>query len=79
MTQAHYRIAPHDGGWAYTLDGSFSEPFESRERAVQAARQAAAEQGVAGDTLVIEYQDQAGEWHRELSQGTDRPDVDVVA
>lgn len=77
MAKMHYKVVPHDGGWAYTLDGAFSEPFASREAALVAARRAAAEQHVPGDTAHIEYQDAVGAWHTELSQGVDRPDVDV--
>ncbi len=78
MPHVHYRVVPHDGGWAYTLDGAFSEPFASRAEALRAAQRAADEQRVPGDTLTIQYQDQAGEWHTEISPGNDRPDADVV-
>ncbi len=30
-----------------------------------------------GQTEGIEYEDERGKWHRELSSGTDRPDTDV--
>jgi hypothetical protein len=78
MTKIHYGIVQHDGGWAYKLDGVFSEPFPSRAAALAAARTVAAEQHIAGDTTHIEYQDEAGEWHSEESPGDDRPDADVV-
>lgn len=78
MAHAHYRVIQHDGGWAYTLDGAFSEPFATRERALQAAHRAAAEQRVPGNTVLIEYEDDAGRWHTELSRADDRPDADVV-
>ena len=39
----------------------------------------AAEQHVPGNTAHIEYQDEKGVWHTELSEGGDRPDADVVA
>ncbi len=77
MTHVHYRVVPHDGGWAYTLDGVFSEPFAARALAVRAAHRAAAEQQLSGDTVMIEYQDEAGQWHTELSQAGDRPEADV--
>lgn len=79
MPKLHYRVVAHDGGWAYTLDGVFSEPFASRELALRAAREVAEEQHVAGETTHIEYQDAEGAWHSEMSDGTDRPDTDVVA
>jgi hypothetical protein len=79
MAKIHYRITPHDGGWAYQLDGVFSEPHPSRAAALAAAKRAAAEQHIPGDTVHIEYQDEAGKWHSELSAGDDRPDADVIA
>ena len=30
MTHVTYKIVEHDGGWAYTVDGVFSEPFSNR-------------------------------------------------
>jgi hypothetical protein len=79
MARIHYRIVAHDGGWAYKLNDVFSEPFSSRSAALAAARRVAAEQRVPGDTTQIEYEDESGKWHTELSEGDDRPDVDVVA
>lgn len=78
MAHVHYRIVQHDGGWAYMLDGAFSEAFPTRNAAVAAAKTVASEQHLAGDTTQIEYQDETGKWHSELSEGSDRPDVDVV-
>jgi hypothetical protein len=79
VARIHYRIVQHDNGWAYKLDDVFSEPFATREAAVAAAKRVAAEQHVPGDTLHIEFQDADGNWHSELSEGTDRPDIDVLA
>jgi len=78
MIRIHYRIVQHDGGWAYKLGDVFSEPFRTHDAAVAAARRVAAEQHVPGETAYIEYQDASGKWHTETSEGTDRPDVDVV-
>jgi hypothetical protein len=77
MANNHYRIVPHDGGWAYTFSGVFSEPFRSRAAALAAAKRVVAEQHTPGDTVEIEYQDEGGRWRRETAQGMDRPDVDV--
>ena len=78
MAKLEYRVVAHDGGWAYTLDGVFSEPFASRDLALRAAREVAEEQHVAGETTQIEYQDAEGGWHSELSDGGDRPETGVV-
>jgi Uncharacterized protein conserved in bacteria (DUF2188) len=79
MARIHYRIVAHDGGWAYKLNDVFSEPFPSKSAALAAAKRVAAEQHVPGDTTHIEYEDETGTWHTELSEGDDRPDADVVA
>jgi hypothetical protein len=78
MAKIHYRIVEHDGGWAYKLDDVFSEPFRTKATALAAARRVAAEQHIPGDTTNIEFQDEAGKWHTERSEGDDRPDADVV-
>jgi hypothetical protein len=78
MAKIHYKVVQHDGGWAYTLDNVFSEPFRSRAAALAAARRVAVEQHVPGNLTHIEYQDEQGKWHTELSEPDDRPDVDVV-
>jgi hypothetical protein len=78
MPKLHYRVVEHDGGWAYTLNGVFSEPFRDKATALAAARRVAKEQQVPGDTTLIEFEDADGKWHTELSDGIDRPEVDVV-
>ncbi|OYV38392.1 MAG: hypothetical protein B7Z80_10170 [Rhodospirillales bacterium 20-64-7] len=78
MSRIHYKIVPHDGGWAYKLGDVFSEAFPSHDTAKAAARRAAAEQRVPGETTYIEYQDPKGEWHTELAEGIDRPEADVT-
>jgi hypothetical protein len=77
MAHVTYRIIQHDDGWAYTVDGVFSEPFPTHAAALTAARRAAAEQRVPGHTEVIEYEDANGKWHTETASGSDRPDTDV--
>ena len=72
MARIHYRIVAHDGGWAYMLNNVFSEPFPSKSAALAAAKRVAAEQHVPGDTTHIEFQDDTGTWHSELSEGDDR-------
>jgi hypothetical protein len=77
MTKVTYEIVEHDGGWAYRVDGVFSETFPSHDAARQAAEDAASEQRVPGDTTGISYEDKDGRWHDELSVGRDRPVTDV--
>lgn len=77
MTKIVYDIVEHDGGWAYRLDGTYSGTFRSHADALAAAKIAASEQQVAGKTEGIEYEDSSGNWHGEVSQGTDRPQTEV--
>ncbi len=78
MTKVTYEIVEHDGGWAYRLDGTYSETFFSHNDALAAAKIAAAEQQVAGKTEGISYEDSAGRWHGEVSEGDDRPEAEVA-
>jgi hypothetical protein len=77
MTHVTYKVVRHEDGWAYTANGVFSEAFPTHAQALEAARQAAAEQRTPGNTEVIEYEDERGKWHSETALGTDRPETDV--
>jgi hypothetical protein len=77
MNHVTYKIVQHDGGWAYTVDGVFSETFASHAAALTAARRAAAEQRTPGRTEMIEYETADGKWHIETASGSDRPETDV--
>ncbi len=77
MVHVTYKIVEHDGGWAYTVDGVYSETFRSHDDARRAAEQAAAEQRTPGDTAAISWEDTEGRWHEELAGGGDRPETDV--
>lgn len=77
MTHVTYRIIQHDGGWAYTVDGAFSESFPSHAEALAAAKRAAAEQRTPGRTEVIEYETADGKWHTETASGGDRPETEI--
>jgi len=77
MSRVTYKIVPRDGGWAYTVDGTFSESFPTHAAALAAARQAAAEQRVPGRSEVIEYETADGKWHTETAAGSDRPETDI--
>ncbi len=78
MPTLKYEVVEHDGGWAYRVDGSFSETFPTHAAAHAAAERAAGEQKLSGDTVGIVYQDKSGEVHEELDSGTDRPATTVV-
>jgi hypothetical protein len=73
MSEVTYEIVEHDGGWAYKVDGVFSEPFPTHAAALKAATAAAAEQKVPGESAVIEFEDTKGKWHTETASGSDRP------
>jgi hypothetical protein len=73
MSQIIYSVVRHDGAWAYRANGTFSETFTSREAALTAARLAAREQSVPGESTPIEYEDEKGQWHHEMADGNDRP------
>jgi hypothetical protein len=77
MSHVTYKVVRHEDGWAYTADGTYSETFPSHAEALAAARRAAGEQRVPGRTESIEYEDDKGEWHREVAGGHDRPVTDV--
>jgi Uncharacterized protein conserved in bacteria (DUF2188) len=77
MSEERYRIVEHDGGWAYTAMGVYSETFRTHDEALAAARRAAAEQVLPDRMRMIEYQDETGAWRVEIASGDDRPAVDV--
>jgi hypothetical protein len=77
MDRITYKVVKHDGGWAYEANGTFSEPFPTREAARKAAKLAASEQAIPGETTRISYEDEKGRWHNEVDSGTDRPRTTV--
>jgi hypothetical protein len=77
MPHVVYQIVRHEDGWAYKVDGTFSEAFPTHAAALVAARRAAQEQRVPGRTEAIEYEDEKGRWHTETAPGSDRPETEV--
>jgi hypothetical protein len=77
MAKVTYRIVKHENGWAYKAENVFSETFPSHEAALEAAKRAAAEQRVPGDTVGIQYETADGVWHEEVDSGHDRPETEV--
>ncbi len=77
MAIVTYEIVEHDGGWAYRVGDVFSETFPSHDDALAAARRAAEEQRVPGETSNIAWEGEDGQWHEEVARGDDRPITDV--
>ncbi len=77
MSHVTYKVVRHDDGWAYTVNGVYSEPYPTHASALAAARAAAAEQRIPGRTETIEYEDANGKWHTETASGRDRPETNV--
>ena len=77
MSKIVYEIVQHDGGWAYRVNGTYSEPFATHDQARTAAAQAAREQRQPGVATLISWEDSAGHWHKELAAGEDRPETRV--
>ena len=77
MSHLTYKIVEHDGGWAYTVNGVFSESYPTHTMALAAAKRAATEQRVPGRTEAIMYEGADGVWHTETASGSDRPETDV--
>jgi hypothetical protein len=77
MAEVTYEIVEHDGGWAYKVNGVFSETFPTHAAALNAAKRAAAEQRVPGETEQIQFEDSTGKWHSETARGSDRPETNI--
>ena len=77
MPKVVYHVVEHDGGWAYQVDGVYSETYRSHDAAKGAAEHASREQRLAGEEAAISYESADGRWHEELIQGSDRPDTEV--
>jgi uncharacterized protein DUF2188 len=77
MAKVTYRVVKHEDGWAYRVGDVFSETFPSHAAALAAAKIAAGEQKVPGDTVGIQYETADGVWHDELDPGTDRPETAI--
>ena len=77
MSRIVYHIVEHDGGWAYRADGVYSETFPTHDAARAAARRAAGEQRVSGETVGITWEDENGNWREEVDEGDDRPITEV--
>lgn len=77
MTRIAYEVVEHDGGWTYKVGDVFTETYRTHEEASAAAKAAAAEHALSGDTTPISFEDADGRWHEETAQGDDRPEIEV--
>jgi len=77
MAKVIYHIVKHDTGWAYRVDGVFSEAYRSHDAARRAAERAAREQRSPGEDATISFEDADGHWHEEQVHSDDRPDTEV--
>jgi hypothetical protein len=77
MTKIVYEIVEHDGGWAYEVDGVYSETFSTHDAARHAAERAAKAQQLSSEDTGISWEDSKGKWHDEVAKGDDRPATDV--
>ncbi len=66
-------------GATVVLDCFFADLFPSKQAAMAAAEGVVAEEHAPGETTIIEYEDEAGVWRQEVSQGDDRPDAHGIA
>lgn len=78
MPKIRYEVVQHDDGWAYKVDDVFSETFPTHDDALAAAQIAANHHQIPGSEEEIEYQDATGQWHEQISSGSDRPQTEVV-
>ncbi|HBF30785.1 DUF2188 domain-containing protein [Rhizobium sp.] len=78
MVKVTYEIVPHDEGWAYRLNGAYSERFDSHDEALEAARIVVKELSLNDEPVRIIYQDENGKWRAEMSSGDDRPEVEIL-
>ncbi|MBF2715407.1 MULTISPECIES: DUF2188 domain-containing protein [Rhizobium/Agrobacterium group] len=78
MVKVTYEIVPHDEGWAYRLNGAYSERFDTHDQALEAARIVMQEIAQADEPVRIVYQDESGKWRAEMSNGDDRPEVEIL-
>ena len=77
MSHVTYEIVEHDSGWAYRVDGVYSETFpQPRRRQGGGAARGRRAAGV-GRHRGITWEDAGGRWHEEVDPGDDRPDTDV--
>ncbi len=77
MTKIVYQIVEHDGGWAYEVDGVYSETYRSHDRRGGGEFARRANSGCRTRRTGISTRIAQGRWHEEVAAGDDRPETDV--
>jgi CRP-like cAMP-binding protein len=72
MPDVVYEIVQHDGGWAYKVNGVFSEPFLTHAEALAAAQVAAAELGLTHEAFYRTLAEMAADGEIERRKGAIR-------
>ena len=76
MTKVTYEIVEHNGGWAYRMDGVFSETFPSHD--ARARRPSARRESTSGARRIHRHPlRRQGRWHEGEAVGDDRPETEV--
>lgn len=73
-----YEIVQHDEGWAYRMNGAYSERFDSHDQALEAARIVLDQLRQQDAPARIIYQDENGHWIAEMSNGQDHPEAEII-
>ena len=63
MSKITYEIVEHDGGWAYRVDGVYSEPFPPTTRPAEPRSVRRKSRSFPETTTGISYEDKEGRWH----------------
>ena len=77
MAKVTYAIVEHDGGWAYKVDGTFSETYPATRRRIMPPCAPPRSSRFRASPPTISWEDERGRWHAEVSRGGDRPTTDV--
>jgi len=73
MSKITYKVLKHQDGWAYQANGTYSEPFCTRDATRKAAKVATSEQTASSETTQISSKDENGRSHTEVDSYSDRP------
>ena len=77
MSKITYKVVEHDGGWAYEANGTYSEPYATRDLVARLRNSPRPSTPRPGETTRISYEDEKGRWEHQVDSGTDRPKTRV--